>query len=168
MTPPRAGVPDTVDSVVAMHHDDPHDLLGLALDEARAALDHDDVPVGAVVVRDGEVVGRGHNRREVDQDPTAHAEVLAIRAAAASLGSWRLEDCTLAVTLEPCTMCAGAIVLARVPTVVYGATDPKAGAAGSLMDVLDDTRLNHRCEVVRGVREQECGDLLRAFFRARR
>ena len=147
---------------------DHHDLLGLALDEARAALDHDDVPVGAVVVRDGEVVGRGHNRREVDQDPTAHAEVLAIRAAAASLASWRLEGCTLAVTLEPCTMCAGALVLARVPTVVYGATDPKAGAAGSLLDVLDDDRLNHRCEVVRGVRERECGDLLRAFFRARR
>ncbi len=147
---------------------DHHDLLGLALDEARAALDHDDVPVGAVVVRDGTVVGRGHNRREVDQDPTAHAEVLAIREAAATLGSWRLEGCTLGVTLEPCTMCAGAIVLARVPVVVYGATDPKAGAAGSLYDVLDDDRLNHRCEVEAGVRGEECGDLLRAFFRARR
>ena len=154
-----------MDSVARMDH---HDLLGLALDEARAALAHHDVPVGAVVVHDGHVVGRGHNRREVDQDPTAHAELLAIRAAAAVLGSWRLEGCTLAVTLEPCTMCAGAIVLARVPTVVYGATDPKAGAAGSLMDVLDDARLNHRSEVVRGVREQECGDLLRSFFRARR
>ncbi len=147
---------------------DHHDLMGLALDEARAALDHDDVPVGAVVVHHGRVVGRGHNRREVDQDPTAHAEVLAIREAAAALGSWRLEDCTLVVTLEPCTMCAGAIVLARVPTVVYGATDPKAGAAGSLYDALDDDRLNHRCDVVRDVRAQECGDLLRDFFRARR
>lgn len=147
---------------------DHHELLGLALAEARAALDHDDVPVGAVVVRGDEVVGWGHNRREVDRDPTAHAEVLAIRAAAATLGSWRLEHCTLAVTLEPCTMCAGAIVLARVPTVVYGAVDPKAGAAGSLFDVLDDDRLNHRCDVVAGVRGEECGDLLRAFFRARR
>lgn len=147
---------------------DTDQLMQLALDEARAALAHDDVPIGAVVVHDGEVVGRGHNRREVDQDPTAHAEVLAIRQAAAALGSWRLEGCTLAVTLEPCAMCAGAIVLARVPTVVYGATDPKAGAAGSLMDLLDDPRLNHRCEVVRDVRAQECGDLLRDFFRARR
>lgn len=144
------------------------DWMGLALDEARAALVHDDVPVGAVVVRDGEVVARGHNRREVDADPTAHAEVLAIRAAAAELGSWRLDGCTLVVTLEPCTMCAGAIVLARVPTVVFGAEDPKAGAAGALWDVLDDPRLNHRCEVVRGVRAEEAGDLLRTFFRARR
>ena len=147
---------------------DTDQLMRLALDEARAALAHDDVPIGAVVVHDGEVVGRGHNRREVDRDPTAHAEVLAIREAARALGSWRLEDCTLVVTLEPCTMCAGAIVLARVPTVVYGATDPKAGAGGSLMDVLDDARLNHRCAVVRGVRAEECGDLLREFFRARR
>lgn len=147
---------------------DHHDLMGLAIDEARAALVHDDVPVGAIVVHDGVVIGRGHNRREVDEDPTAHAEVLAIREAAAALGSWRLEDCTLVVTLEPCTMCAGAIVLARVPTVVYGATDPKAGAAGSLLDVLDDPRLNHRAVTTSGVRAQECGDLLRAFFRARR
>lgn len=155
----------TVDSVTAMDH---HELMGLAIDEARAALAHDDVPVGAVVVHDDAVIGRGHNRREVDQDPTAHAEVLAIREAATALGSWRLEDCTLVVTLEPCTMCAGAIVLARIPTVVYGATDPKAGAAGSLLDVLDDPRLNHRAATTSGVRGQECGDLLRAFFRARR
>lgn len=142
--------------------------MDVALEEARAALEHGDVPVGAVVVRDGEELARGHNRREVDQDPTAHAELLAIRRAAAALGSWRLEGCTLYVTLEPCTMCAGAIVLARVPTVVFGAEDPKAGAAGALWDVLDDDRLNHRCEVVRGVRAAACGDLLRAFFRARR
>jgi tRNA(adenine34) deaminase len=146
-----------------------HDhLIAVAIEEAEAALAHDDVPVGAVVALEGEVIARTHNRREVDHDPTAHAEVLAIRAAAERLGSWRLEGCTLAVTLEPCTMCAGAIVLARVPTVVYGAPDPKAGAAGALWDVLDDPRLNHRCEVVRGVREQACGDLLREFFRARR
>lgn len=142
--------------------------MDVALEEARAALEHGDVPVGAVVVRDGDELARGHNRREVDQDPTAHAELLAIRRAAAALGSWRLEGCTLYVTLEPCTMCAGAIVLARVPTVVFGAEDPKAGAAGALWDVLDDARLNHRCEVVRGVRAAECGDLLRTFFRARR
>jgi tRNA(adenine34) deaminase len=142
--------------------------MDVALEEARAALEHGDVPVGAVVVRDGELLARDHNRREVDQDPTAHAELLAIRRAAAALGSWRLEGCTLYVTLEPCTMCAGAIVLARVPTVVFGAEDPKAGAAGALWDVLDDPRLNHRCEVVRGVRGEECGDLLRTFFRARR
>jgi tRNA(adenine34) deaminase len=139
-----------------------------ALDEARAAEAHDDVPVGAVVVRDGEVVATGHNRREADDDPTAHAEMIAIRAAAAALGSWRLDGCTLVVTLEPCTMCAGAIVLARVPRVVYGATDPKAGAAGSLWDVLDDPRLNHRCEVTTGVLADQCGELLRSFFRARR
>lgn len=142
--------------------------MRLALAAAAEAETHADVPVGAVVVRDGEVVGVGHNRREVDGDPTAHAEVLAIRAAAAVLGSWRLEECTLVVTLEPCTMCAGAIVLARVPRVVFGATDPKAGAAGSLWDVLDDPRLNHRSEVTSGVLAEECGELLRAFFRARR
>lgn len=142
--------------------------MDVALEEARAALGHGDVPVGAVVTRDGEELARGHNRREVDRDPTAHAELLAIRRAAAALGSWRLEGCTLYVTLEPCTMCAGAVVLARVPTVVFGAEDPKAGAAGALWDVLDDPRLNHRCEVVTGVRAEEAGHLLRTFFRARR
>lgn len=147
--------------------------MGVALDEARRAERHHDVPVGAVVVHvdaDGtqRQVGAGHNRRELDGDPTAHAEVLALREAAATLGQWRLDDCTLVVTLEPCTMCAGACVLARVPRVVIGADDPKAGAAGALWDVLRDPRLNHRCEVVRGVREQECGEVLRAFFRARR
>jgi tRNA(adenine34) deaminase len=127
------------------------------------------VPVGAVVLdAEGHVVGRGHNAREADTDPTAHAELIALRVAASALGSWRLAGCTLAVTLEPCTMCAGALVLARVDRLVFGAWDPKAGAAGSLRDVVRDTRLNHRIEVVGGVREQECGDLLRTFFAAHR
>jgi tRNA(adenine34) deaminase len=139
-----------------------------ALAEARLATDHDDIPIGAVVVRDGAVIGRGHNERELREDPTAHAETLALREAAAALGSWRVLDCTLYVTLEPCAMCAGAIVLARVPRVVFGAPDPKAGAAGSVLDVLDEPRLNHRPVVVAGVLGEECGELLRAFFRARR
>lgn len=142
--------------------------MRLALDQARAAEAHGDVPIGAVVVVADEVVATGHNRREVDADPTAHAEVLAIRAAAAARGSWRLDDATLYVTLEPCHMCAGAIVLARLSRVVFGATDPKAGAAGSLDDLLDDPRLNHRADVTAGVLGEECGDLLRAFFRVRR
>lgn len=121
--------------------------------------------MGAVVVSSsGQVLGTGHNAREATGDPTAHAEVLALRAAAAVSGSWRLEGCTLAVTLEPCTMCAGAAVLARVARIVLGAWDPKAGAAGSLWDVVRDRRLNHRVEVVGGVREPECGELLRSFF----
>jgi tRNA(adenine34) deaminase len=139
--------------------------MGLALAEARAALSHGDVPIGAVVLAaSGEVVGQGHNRRETDGDPTAHAEVLALRAASVSVGSWRLSGCTLVVTLEPCTMCAGAAVLARVERVVFGAYDPKAGAVGSLWDVVRDPRLNHRPEVVGGVRAEECGEVLRAFF----
>jgi tRNA(adenine34) deaminase len=145
-------------------------LMDLALAEARRALDHDDVPIGAVVVRDadGAVVGAGHNERELRQDPTAHAEVLALRRAAEALGSWRVLDCTLVVTLEPCAMCAGAIVLSRVPRVVFGCTDPKAGAAGSVLDVLAEERLNHRPEVVGGVRAEECATLLRDFFATRR
>jgi tRNA(adenine34) deaminase len=139
-----------------------------ALTQARLAVDHGDVPVGAIVVRSGAVLAEAHNRREVDADPTAHAEVLAIRAAAKNLGSWRLEACTLYVTLEPCAMCAGAIVLARVPQLVYGAVDPKAGAVGSLYDIARDQRLNHRVDVTSGVRADECGGLLRTFFRARR
>jgi tRNA(adenine34) deaminase len=144
--------------------------MGLALDEARLALEHGDVPIGAVVLRDadGEVIGRGHNERERRQDPTAHAEVLALQQAAAAVGSWRVLGCTLVVTLEPCAMCAGAIVLARVPRVVYGCTDPKAGAAGSVLDVLAEPRLNHRPEVVGGVRAEECAELLRRFFAERR
>ncbi len=139
-----------------------------ALAEARAAEAHDDVPVGALVVRDGEVVARAHNERELRQDPTAHAEILALRAAAAEVGSWRLDRCTLYVTLEPCAMCAGALVLARVPTLVYGAADPKAGAAGSLLDLARDERLNHRARVVTGVRADACGAVLRRFFHRRR
>ncbi len=143
--------------------------MRLALDEARAAAEHGDVPVGAVVLdADGTVLGRGRNRREVDHDPTAHAEVVALRQAAARQGSWRLEGCTLVVTLEPCTMCAGATGLSRVDRLVFGAYDEKAGAVSSLWDVLRDRRLNHRPLVLAGVLEQECGDLLRDFFRARR
>ncbi len=143
--------------------------MRLALDEARAALESEDVPVGAVVVdEDGAVLGRGRNRREADQDPTAHAEVVALREAAGRRGQWRLDGCTLLVTLEPCTMCAGAIGLARVRRLVFGAFDDKAGAVGSLWDVLRDRRLNHRPEVLAGVRADESAALLRDFFAARR
>ena len=143
-------------------------LMPVALEEARRAAGHDDVPVGAVVARDGEVVATGRNRRELDADPTAHAEIVALRAAAQAVGSWRLDGCDLVVTLEPCAMCAGAIVLARIARVVYGASDPKAGATRSLYAIADDPRLNHRAAIVTGVRAVECGDLLRAFFAARR
>lgn len=139
-----------------------------ALAEAESALTHEDVPIGCVIVHDGKIVGRGHNERELRGDPTAHAEVLALRQASEALGSWRLLDCTLYVTLEPCAMCAGAIVLGRVPKVVYGCTDPKAGAAGSVLDVLAEPQLNHRPEVTGGVLADECAERLRSFFRARR
>lgn len=143
--------------------------MGLALVEARSALVTGDVPIGAVVLGpDGDVLGLGRNEREAHGDPTAHAEVVAIREAAQKLGSWRLERCTLVVTLEPCTMCAGAIVLARVPRVVFGAWDEKAGAAGSVFDVLRERRLNHWVEVFPGVREDECAELLRDFFSGHR
>lgn len=145
------------------------DAIGVALDVARAALTTGDVPVGAVVLGPaGEILASAANAREAACDPTAHAEVLALRAAGQRLGSWQLVGCTLAVTLEPCTMCAGAIVLARVARVVFGTWDPKAGAAGSLWDVLRDRRLNHRPEVVGGVRAAECAALLDDFFAARR
>ena len=144
-------------------------VMASALELARLAPAHGDVPVGAVVVdAGGAVVGTGCNDREGAGDPTAHAEVLALRSAAAAVGSWRLTGCTLVVTLEPCTMCAGALVLARVDRVVYGAVDPKAGAAGSLWDVVRDRRLNHRPEVVSGVLADECAAVLRAFFEDRR
>jgi tRNA(adenine34) deaminase len=142
--------------------------MRLALREAERALAHDDVPVGAVVVHDGELVGAGHNERELRQDPTAHAEMIALREAAASLRSWRLLETVLYVTLEPCAMCAGAIVLGRVPRVVYGTTDPKAGAAGSVLDILAEPRLNHRPEVAAGLLSDECAALLVDFFRTRR
>ncbi|GAA1488643.1 nucleoside deaminase [Brachybacterium sacelli] len=147
------------------------ELMGLAIDEARAAGAREpaDVPIGAVVVGpDGQVLATAGNRREADEDPTAHAEILALRAAARETGRWNLTGCTLAVTLEPCTMCAGAIVLARVQRLVVGAPDPKAGAAGSLFDLVREPRLNHRVDLITGVRERACGDLLREFFRARR
>lgn len=142
--------------------------MRLALREATQALDHDDVPIGAVVVHDGEVIGAGHNERELRADPTAHAEMIALREAARQLGSWRVLDSVMYVTLEPCAMCAGAIVLARIPRVIFGATDPKAGAAGSVLDVLDSPRLNHRPQVESGLLAEECADLLRAFFAPRR
>lgn len=151
-----------------MTPDDQAHWMGEAIAEAELAAAHDDVPIGAVVVQDGRVVGRGHNRREVDHDPTAHAELLALRQASVALGRWRLDDCTLVVTLEPCVMCAGATVLARLDTLVFGADDPKAGAVGALWDIPRDPRLNHTVTVVRGVRADACGELLRAFFRTRR
>ncbi len=144
--------------------------MGLALEEARAAAAHDDVPIGAVVARtgSGEVLARRHNERELAQDPTAHAEVLALRDAAEKLGTWRLDGCTLVVTLEPCPMCAGAAWAARIDAVVFGAADPKAGSLGSLYNLAVDPRLNHELTVIDGVRAAECGALLTTFFADRR
>ena len=142
--------------------------MRLALREATRALEHEDVPIGAVVVRSGEVIGAGHNERELRADPTAHAEMIALREAARSIGSWRVLESVMYVTLEPCAMCAGAIVLARLPRVVFGATDPKAGAAGSVLDVLAEPRLNHRPSVTHGVLQPECAALLKDFFASRR
>lgn len=139
-----------------------------ALRAARRAAGHDDVPIGCVVVKDGAVLARGRNRREKDEDPTAHAEVVAIRRAARKLGSWRLTGCTLYVTLEPCAMCAGAIVLARIPRLVYGTEDPKAGFGGSLGDLCRHDRLNHRVSLTKGVLKEECARILVEFFRERR
>lgn len=143
-------------------------FMRLAIEQARLAEGWGDVPIGAVVVRAGEVVSAAGNRRAADRDPVAHAELLAIRAAAQRLGDWRLNECALYVTLEPCAMCAGAIVLARVDTVVYGAADPKAGAVASLYQLLADERLNHRPEVIAGVLGDECSTLLTEFFRTQR
>ena len=142
--------------------------MGEALDVARRAASIGEVPIGAVVVRDGAVLATAHNRREIDRDPTAHAELLALRQAAGALGDWRLDGATVYVTLEPCAMCAGAIVLARIPIVVYGTADPKAGAAGSVLDILAEPRLNHRPTVVGSVLQPECAALLADFFAARR
>lgn len=143
-------------------------FMRLALEEAKRCLDHGDVPIGAVVTRDGQILAAAGNEREVAGDPTAHAEILALRAAASGLGTWHLEGCTLYVTLEPCAMCAGAAVLSRLDRVVFGATDPKAGFAGSLGNLVQDLRLNHTVSLTEGVLAEECGDLLRAFFRERR
>lgn len=139
-----------------------------ALQQARAAFEQEEVPVGAVIVYEGRIVGEGLNQREALNDPTAHAEILAITQAAQQLGSWRLTDCTLYATLEPCPMCAGAIVQARIPRVVYGATDPKAGACHTLYSITDDPRLNHRCTVLGGVLQEECRQILQEFFAVQR
>ena len=148
----------------------PDQAMRHALSLARAAMDAGEVPIGCVVVHDpsGEIVGRGYNRRETSHDPTAHAEILAMREAGTALGHWRLVDCTLVVTLEPCPMCAGAIVNARVPRLIYGCDDPKAGAVRTLFQLCSDARLNHRVEVTAGVLADDCAELLRAFFRQRR
>jgi len=140
------------------------EAMALALAEAALAVEHDDVPVGAIAIAGGRVVGRGHNRREVDSDPTAHAELLALREAAEALGRWRLDDVTLIVTLEPCPMCAGALVAGRVKRLVFGASDPKAGACGSLYNLCVDPRLNHEVAVVGGMQAEAAGALLSDFF----
>jgi len=143
-------------------------FMRIAMREAERALEHEDVPIGAALVHDGEVIAAAHNERELRQDPTAHAEMLALREAARALGSWRVLETVLYVTLEPCAMCAGAIVLARVPRVVFGALDAKAGACGSVLDVLAQPRLNHRPHVAGGLLAHECGELLSDFFASRR
>jgi tRNA(adenine34) deaminase len=143
-------------------------MMSQALEEARAAIEHGDVPVGAVVVHDGVVIAARHNERELTDDPSAHAEILAMRDAAVQLGQWRLDECTMYVTLEPCAMCAGAMVNARLGALVFAADDPKAGAAGSVFSLLDGSALNHRVEVRRGTLTDEAGEVLRDFFRARR
>jgi tRNA(adenine34) deaminase len=167
---PVKGADATVPWQMNATHFFPRDeyFMRLALREAARALEHDDVPIGALVVRDGEVIGSGHNEREVRADPTAHAEMIALREAARAIGSWRVLDAVLYVTLEPCAMCAGAIVLARVPRVVFATTDPKAGAAGSVFDILAEPRLNHRPQVAAGLLAEESADLLRSFFAPRR
>ena len=142
--------------------------MRLALEQARAALEHEDVPIGAVVVHDGEVIASARNERELRRDPTAHAEVLALRVAAAELGTWRLSGCRLYVTLEPCAMCAGALVLARIDRLIYGPQDQRGGAALSLYNIVQDPRLNHSLEVTSGVLEEECLALLQRFFEGKR
>lgn len=142
--------------------------MRLALEQAQQAFNEDEAPVGAVIVCEGRVIAAAHNQREQNLDPTAHAEMIAITQAAAALASWRLENCLLYATLEPCPMCAGAIVLARIPWVVYGAADPKAGAAASVFSLLTDSRLNHQCQIVAGVMAEPCGDILTRFFRRQR
>ena len=151
-----------------MQHKKFEHLMRSAIEQARIAEGLGDVPVGAVIARDGEIIASAYNRRIIDADPTAHAEMLAIRAAAETIGDWRLNGCTLAVTLEPCPMCAGAIVLARLDRLVYGATDPKAGAVETLYQICSDTRLNHQVEIIPGILAEECSQLLTDFFRNQR
>ena len=160
--------PGATDHVTVDRVDGDDAAMGLALAEARAALEHDDVPVGALVVHGDQVIAARHNERELAGDPVGHAEILALRDAARNLGTWRLDECTMFVTLEPCAMCAGAAVNARLGSLVYGATDPKAGAVESCFQLLDGSQLNHRVHVVAGLRADESSELLRAFFRARR
>jgi len=143
-------------------------VLAAAIEQARLAFKAGEVPIGAAIERDGRIIAAAHNRRLLDADPTAHAEMLAIRQAAAAVGDWRLTGCTLAVTLEPCCMCAGAIVLARIPRLVYGAADPKAGAVDTLFRLCNDSRLNHQVEVIAGPRAAECGAMLTEFFKQQR
>lgn len=150
---------------MSLTYDENERYMRMALREAERAKEMGEVPVGCVIVYEGRVVGKGYNQRESLQDPTAHAEIIAITAAAAALGSWRLEECKLYVTLEPCPMCAGAIILARLPEVYFGATDPKAGVCGTLMNLLEDTRFNHQPAVFNGVLGEECGAMLTGFFR---
>ncbi len=140
-------------------------FMELAMQQAAAAEALDEVPIGAVIVKDGQVIGQGHNLRESDQDPTAHAEMIAIRQAAEKLGSWRLIDCTIYVTLEPCVMCMGAIILARIPSLVFACRDPKVGAAGSIYNLAEDERFNHQVQIREGVLQQECSEQLSSFFR---
>ncbi len=165
---PRAALIGPLPAIVAPVEELDERLMRRALDEARRCLAWGDVPIGAVVARGDEVLAAAGNERERRQDPTAHAEVLALREAAGRVGRWRLDGCTIYVTLEPCAMCAGAIVLARIERLVYGAADPKAGFCGSLGDLVRDPRLNHRVDVTPGVLAEEAAELLRAFFRARR
>jgi tRNA(adenine34) deaminase len=140
-------------------------FMGEALDEAQKAFDLKEVPIGAVVVKDGVIVGRGHNLRETAKDPTAHAEMIAIREASKTLGGWRLMDCDLYVTIEPCPMCAGAVMLSRIKRLIIGAMDPKGGAVGSLLSIPEDERFNHQTEIIRGIREEECSGIMKDFFR---
>ena len=157
---------DSRETAVTVSADEHNPFMRLAMDEAEEAADHGEVPVGSVVVREGEVVASAFNRRESWQDPAAHAELLAMRRAAKALGTWRLEGCSVYVTLEPCPMCAGALINARVETLVFGARDPKAGAVCSLHELLDDERFNHRVAVVESELAEACGQLLKDFFRA--
>jgi tRNA(adenine34) deaminase len=162
----RSHFPDAI----IVSNQSPTDIMRLALVEAQSAADAGDVPIGAIIVHEptGKIIGRGRNRREIDNDPTAHAEIIALRDAAARLGSWRLLDCTMYVTLEPCPMCAGAIVAARLPRLVYGCDDPKAGAVRTLYKICEDPRLNHCVAVTPNVCAEECAEMLRSFFRVQR